>query len=131
MPQDSHGHTTPEWAALFYLCGHFNRPGYKDAFVAALKELTEVGGSAAMSAAVYLDLESGAQRIALRAGEHTDPEFLGTVHSGAPGTLDVFLPWALDACPALRYVLVIAGLGIMNCDSVVGRPPFDAGRLFA
>ena len=131
MPQDSHGHTTPEWAALFYLCGHFNRPGYKDAFVAALQELTQVGGSAAMSAAVYLDLESGAQRIALRQGERSEPEFLGTVNSGDPDTLEQFLLWAFDTCPARRYVLVMAGLGIMDSDSVVGRPPFDAGRLFA
>ena len=44
MPQDSHGQTSPEWAALFYLCGHYNRSGEKDAFVAALQELTPGGG---------------------------------------------------------------------------------------
>ena len=84
-----------------------------------------------MSVAVYLDLESGAQRIALRHGEHSEPEFLGTVNSGDPETLEQFLLWAFDACPARRYVLVMAGLGIMDGDSVVGRPPFDAARLFA
>jgi CHAT domain-containing protein len=131
MPQDSQGHTSPEWAALFYLCGHYNRPGEKDAFVAALQELTQVGGSTAMSAAVYLDLESGAQRMALRHGERSEPEFLGTVNSGDPDTLEQFLQWAFDTCPAQRYVLVMAGLGIMDTDSVVGRPPFDAARLFA
>ena len=56
---------------------------------------------------------------------------LGTVNSGDPETLEQFLLWAFDACPARRYVLVMAGLGIMDCDSVVGRPPFDAARLFA
>src|SRR5207249_2138102 len=48
-----------------------------------------------------------------------------------PETLQQFLLWAFDACPARRYVLVMAGLGIMDTDSVVGRPPFDSGRLFA
>jgi len=131
MPQDSQAQTSPEWAALFYLCGHYNRPGEKDAFVASLQELTQVGGSPAMSVAVYLDLESGAQRIALRHGEHAEPELLGTVNSGDPETLEQFLLWAFDTCPARRYVLVMAGLGIMDADSVVGRPPFDAARLFA
>ena len=37
----------------------------------------KLGGSAAMSAAVYLDLESGAQRIALRHGEHSDAGISG------------------------------------------------------
>ena len=50
-----------------------------------LSRTHQVGGSAAMSAAVYLDLESGAQRIALRHGERSEPEFLGTVNSGDPG----------------------------------------------
>ncbi|MEO7136027.1 MAG: clostripain-related cysteine peptidase, partial [Vicinamibacterales bacterium] len=116
---------------MFYLCGHYNRPGEEDAFVAALQELKQVGGSPAMSVAVYLDLESGAQRIALRHGEHSEPELLGTVNSGDPETLEQFLLWAFDTCPARRYVLVMAGLGIMDADSVVGRPPFDAARLFA
>ena len=84
-----------------------------------------------MSAAVYLDLESGAQRVALRAGEQAESESLGAVNSGDPETLEQFLLWAFDACPARRYVLVMAGLGIMDSDSVVGRPPFDAARLFA
>ena len=131
MPPDPQAETLPEWAALFYLCGHYDRPGEKDAFVASLQELTQVGGSPAMSVAVYLDLESGAQRIALRHGEHSEPEFLGTVNSGDPETLEQFLLWAFDTCPARRYVLVMAGLGIMDADSVVGRPPFDAARLFA
>ena len=120
-----------EWAALFYLCGHFNRTGEQDPFVAALDEIRSVGGSAAMSAAVYLDLESGAQRVALRHGENAESEFLGAVNSGDPETLEQFLLWAFDACPARRYLLVMAGLGIMDSDSVVGRPPFDAARLFA
>jgi hypothetical protein len=120
-----------EWATLFYLCGHFNRPGEQDPFVSALNEIRAVGGSPAMSAAVYLDLESGAQRIALRAGEQAESESLGAVNSGDPETLEQFLLWAFDACPARRYVLVMAGLGIMDSDSVVGRPPFDAARLFA
>ncbi len=120
-----------EWAALFYLCGHFNRTGEQDPFVAALNDIREVGGSTAMSAAVYLDLESGAQRIALRHGEQAESESLGAVNSGDPDTLGQFLLWAFDACPARRYVLVMAGLGIMDSDSVVGRPPFDAARLFA
>jgi hypothetical protein len=80
---------------------------------------------------VYLDLESGAQRIALRHGEQSEPELLGTVNSGDPETLEQFLLWAFDTCPARRYILVMAGLGIMDADSVVGRPPFDAARLFA
>jgi CHAT domain-containing protein len=120
-----------EWAALFYLCGHFNRPGEQDPFLAALNEIREVGGSATMSAAVYLDLESGAQRVALRHGEQAESESLGAVNSGDPETLEQFLLWAFDACPARRYVLVMAGLGILDSDSVVGRPPFDAARLFA
>ena len=57
------------------------------------------GGSTAMSAAVYLDLESGAQRIALRAGEQAESESLGAVNSGDPETLEQFLLWAFDACP--------------------------------
>jgi CHAT domain-containing protein len=120
-----------EWATLFYLCGHYNRPGEQDPFVSALNEIRAVGGSAAMSAAVYLDLESGAQRVALRAGEQVESESLGAVNSGDSETLEQFLLWAFDACPARRYVLVMAGLGIMDSDSVVGRPPFDAARLFA
>ena len=129
--EDANTHGFQEWAALFYLCGHFNRPGEHDPFVAALNEIRAVGGSTAMSAAVYLDLESGAQRIALRAGEQAESESLGAVNSGDPETLEQFLLWAFDACPARRYVLVMAGLGIMDSDSVVGRPPFDAARLFA
>jgi hypothetical protein len=129
--EDASGHSSQEWAALFYLCGHFNRSGDPGPFVAALDEIRQVGGSAAMSAAVYLDLESGAQRIALRHGEPAESEFLGAVNSGDPETLEQFLLWAFDACPADRYVLVMAGLGIMDTDSVVGRPPFDAARLFA
>jgi len=130
-PEDANTHGFQEWAALFYLCGHFNRPNEHDPFVAALNEIHAVGGSTAMSAAVYLDLESGAQRIALRAGEQAESESLGAVNSGDPETLEQFLLWAFDACPARRYVLVMAGLGIMDSDSVVGRPPFDAARLFA
>jgi CHAT domain/Clostripain family len=129
--EDASAHGFQEWAALFYLCGHFNRPGEHDPFVAALNEIRAVGGSAAMSAAVYLDLESGAQRIALRVGEQAESESLGAVNSGDPETLEQFLLWSFDACPARRYVLVMAGLGIMDSDSVVGRPPFDAARLFA
>ena len=129
--EDVGTHGVQEWAALFYLCGHFNRPGEQDPFVATLNEIRAVGGSPAMSAAVYLDLESGAQRIALRAGEQAESESLGAVNSGDPETLEQFLLWAFDACPARRYVLVMAGLGIMDSDSVVGRPPFDAARLFA
>lgn len=124
-------HGFQEWTTLFYLCGHFNRPGEQDPFVSALNEIRAVGGTPAMSAAVYLDLETGAQRIALRAGEQAESESLGAVNSGAPETLEQFLLWAFDACPARRYVLVMAGLGIMDSDSVVGRPPFDAARLFA
>ena len=75
----------------------------------------------AMSAAVYLDLESGAQRIALRTGETSEAELIGAVNSGDPQTLEQFLLWAFDACPARRYILVMAGLGIMDTDSVVGR----------
>jgi hypothetical protein len=131
MPEDSLGHSSQEWAALFYLCGHFNRSAEQGPFVAAIDEIRNVGGSAAMSAAVHLDLESGAQRIALRQGEPAELEFLGAVNSGAPETLEQFLLWAFDACPARRYVLVMAGLGILDSDSVVGRPPFDAARLFA
>ena len=129
--EDANTHGFQEWAALFYLCGHYNRPGEHDPFVAALNDIRAIGGSAAMSAAVYLDLESGAQRIALRAGEQAESEALGAVNSGDPETLEQFLLWAFDACPARRYVLVMAGLGIMDSDSVVGRPPFDAARLFA
>ena len=129
--EDANTHGVQEWAALFYLCGHYNRPGEHDPFVAALNEIRAIGGSTAMSAAVYLDLESGAQRIALRAGELAESEALGAVNSGDPETLEQFLLWAFDACPARRYVLVMAGLGIMDSDSVVGRPPFDAARLFA
>ena len=64
-------------------------------------------------------------------GEQAESESLGAVNSGDPETLEQFLLWAFDACPARRYVLVMAGLGIMDSDSVVGRPPFDAARLFA
>jgi hypothetical protein len=131
QPDQEAGHGLQEWAALFYLCGHYNRPGEQDPFVAALNDIRAIGGSAAMSTAVYLDLESGAQRIALRRGEQAESESLGAVNSGAPETLEQFLLWAFDACPARRYVLVMAGLGILDSDSVVGRPPFDAARLFA
>ena len=122
-----------EWAALFYLCGHFNRPDAQDPFVSALDDIRAVGASAQLSVAVYLDLESGARRYALRAGD-TEPavvEAIGAVNSGDPHTLEQFLEWAFDACPARRYILVMAGLGIMDHDSVVGRPPFDASRTFA
>ncbi len=122
-----------EWAAIFYLCGHFNRPDAQDPFVAALDDIRAAGASAQLSVAVYLDLESGARRFALRAGD-TEPgvaEAMGAVNSGDPRTLEQFLEWAFDACPARRYILVMAGLGIMDRDSVVGRPPFDASRTFA
>jgi CHAT domain-containing protein len=120
-----------EWATLFYLCGHFDRPDAKDPFLGALEEIRQAGPTPAMSAAVYLDLESGAQRISLRAGERTETELMGAVNSGDPQTLEQFLAWAFDACPARRYILVMAGLGIMDTDSVVGRPPFDSDRMFA
>jgi hypothetical protein len=120
-----------EWAVLFYLCGHFNRNDERDPFMAALDEIRKIGATAEMSAAIYLDLESGAQRVALRRGEPDEAELLGAVNSGDPKTLEQFFAWAFDACPARRYVLVMAGLGIMDADSVVGRPPFDSARTFA
>jgi hypothetical protein len=131
MSQDTAHQDGHDWAALFYLCGHFNRADHKDPFAAALDEIAAVGATASMSAAVYLDLESGARRIALRPGEPADVESLGAVNSGDPQTLEQFLVWAFDACPARRYVLVMAGLGILDSDSVVGRPPFDSARTFA
>ena len=84
-----------------------------------------------MSAAVYLDLESGAQRIALRHGERSESELLGTVNSGDPENA--------RAVPAVgvRYLSgppLHPGDGRSRHhgrDSVVGRPPFDAARLFA
>src|SRR5262245_40664975 len=116
--------SSQEWAVLYYLCGHFNRPGHLDPFVASLEEIRSARAPTERSAAVYLDRESGAQRIALRPGEAADAESLGAMNSGDPQTLEQFLTWAFDACPARRYVLVMAGLGILDSDSVVGRPPF-------
>jgi hypothetical protein len=129
MPDMTNG--PEEWAALFYLCGHYDRPDEQDPFAAALDEIRAVIPTPAMSAAVYLDLETGAQRLSLRAGEPADPEYLGAVNSGDPQTLEQFLSWAFDACPARRYLLVMAGLGILDTKSVVGRPPFDSDRMFA
>ncbi|HEY5616858.1 MAG TPA: CHAT domain-containing protein [Vicinamibacterales bacterium] len=120
-----------EWAVLFYLCGHFNRPGERDPFVAALDEIRQVAATPQTSAAVYLDLESGARRMAMRPGEEPESEAIGAVNSGDPRTLEAFLAWAFDACPAKRYILVMAGLGILDADSVVGRPPFDTTRTFS
>ena len=120
-----------EWGVLFYLCGHFNRPGDRDPFVAALEEIQHVAATPQTSVAVYLDLESGARRLALRAGDEPESELVGAVNSGDPQTLEAFLSWAFDACPAKRYVLVMAGLGILDRDSVVGRPPFDTNRMFS
>jgi CHAT domain-containing protein len=131
MPDTPLAPESQEWAALFYLCGHFNRTTERDPFVSALQEIRQIGATAEMSAAVYLDLESGAQRVALRHGAPIESELIGAVNSGDPHTLEQFLGWAFDACPARRYVLVMAGLGIMDADSVVGRPPFDAARTFA
>jgi CHAT domain-containing protein/cysteine peptidase C11 family protein len=125
------GGATQEWAVLFYLCGHFNRPGERDPFLAALDDIRQVTATPQTSAAVYLDLESGARRMALRAGEEPESEFVGAVNSGDPRTLEAFLSWAFDACPAKRYILVMAGLGILDADSVVGRPPFDTTRTFS
>ena len=131
MPQDSPGQTSQEWAALFYLCGHFNRTGEQDPFVAALEEIRssrrERGdvGRRVSRPRVRRPAHRAAARRALGS------EFLGAVNSGDPENLEQFLQWAFDACPARRYVLVMAGLGIMDADSVVGRPPFDSGRLFA
>ena len=131
MPDQPAGQRFEEWAALFYLCGHFNRADEKDPFLDALDEIRKVEPITTMATAVFLDLESGAQRIALRRGETTEAEHLGAVNSGDPQTLEQFLAWAFDACPARRYILVMAGLGILDTDSVVGRPPFDADRIFA
>jgi hypothetical protein len=125
------GGAVQEWTVLYYLCGHFNRPGERDPFVAALDEIQQVPATAQASAAVYLDLESGARRLALRAGEKPEFESVGAVNSGDPRTLEAFLSWAFDACPAKRYILVMAGLGILDADSVVGRPPFDTTRTFS
>ena len=120
-----------EWTILYYLCGHFHRTGTHDPFLAALDEIRAVGATPQTSVAAYLDLESGARRMALRAGETVESESLGAANSGDPRTLAGFLSWAFDACPARRYVLVMAGLGILDADSVVGRPPFDMTRTFA
>jgi hypothetical protein len=128
IPRDS---SSRDWAVLYYLCGHYNRPGEQDPFVTALADIQAAGATPAMSAAVYLDLESGAQRVAMQPGEEPESESIGAVNSGDPKTLEQFLAWAFDACPARRYVLVMAGLGIMDSDSVVGRPPFDSTRTFA
>ena len=125
------GGALQEWAVLYYLCGHFNRPGDRDPFVAALDEIQKVPATDQASAAVYLDLESGARRLALRPGEIPEFESVGAVNSGDPRTLEAFLSWAFDACPAKRYILVMAGLGILDADSVVGRPPFDTSRTFS
>ena len=120
-----------EWAALFFLCGHFNRAGEQDPFVTALEDIKAIVVSSSIPAAIYLDLESGAQRIALRPGEPVEREAIGAMNSGDPQTLEQFLAWGFDACPARRYVLVMAGLGILDTDSVVGRPPFGSTRTFA
>jgi hypothetical protein len=120
-----------ESAILFYLCGHFDRPDDVDPFLAALEEIQQIGATPDASVAAYLDLESGARRIALRPGEASESESIGAVNSGDPRTLESFLSWAFDACPAKRYVLVMAGLGILDPDSVVGRPPFDTTRIFS
>jgi hypothetical protein len=113
------------------MCGHYDRPDAQDPFVTAFREIRGVAPTTQMSAALYLDLESGAQRLALRAGEPGEPEYLGAVNSGAPDTLEQFLAWAFDACPARRYILVLTGLGILDAKSVVGRPPFDSDRIFS
>jgi hypothetical protein len=113
------------------MCGHYDRPDDQDPFVSAFEEIRQVAPTSQMSAAVYLDLESGAQRMAVRAGESGEPEYLGAVNSGAPETLEQFLAWAFDACPARRYILVLTGLGILDAKSVVGRPPFDSDRIFS
>lgn len=131
MPLGSIAQPSQEWAVLFYLCGHYNRAGGTDPFVSALDDIHAVGATKDVAAAAYLDLESGARRVALRPGEPVDSEVLGPVNSGDPKTLEQFLAWAFDACPARRYVLVMAGLGILDADSVVGRPPFDSARTFA
>ena len=83
------GGAAQEWAVLFYLCGHFNRPGERDPFLAALDEIQQVTATPQTWAAVYLDLESGARRMALRAGEELESEFVGAMNSGDP--LDVAL----------------------------------------
>jgi hypothetical protein len=131
MPNEPQAGRVEEWATLFYLCGHYDRPEEQDPFVAAIDEIRRVGPTDGMSTAVFLDLESGAQRLALRSGESADVEFIGAVNSGDPQTLEQFLAWAFDACPARRYVLVMAGVGIMDAASVAGRQTFDADRMFA
>lgn len=121
----------PEWAALFYLCGHYDRADTRDPFLDALDDLRAVHGTAVMPAAVFLDLESGAQRVVLGTDGSVESELIGAVNSGDPQTLAQYVTWAFDACPARHYILVMAGLGIMDAASVVGRPPFDSARTFA
>ena len=120
-----------DWAVLFYLCGHFNRADEVDPFLTAFEEIRAAGVPPGIRAALYLDLESGARRVALHHGEPADVEMLGASNSGDPETLDSFLSWAFDACGARHYVLVMAGLGILDAESVVGCPPFDSERIFA
>ena len=131
MPRDTQQAGVPDWAVLFYLCGHFHRPGEADPFLIAFEEIRSAGVPQGVAAAIYLDLETGARRMALHPGQPADVEMLGASNSGDPETLESFLSWAFDACAARHYILVMAGLGILDAESVVGRPPFDAERIFA
>src|SRR5690606_20897324 len=90
-----------------------------------------VAATPRMSSAIYLDLESGARRVAIRPGEPPLSESIGAVNSGDPQTLEQFLSGAFDACPARRYGHVLAGPGSLCAGPGAGRPPFDSDRTFA
>jgi hypothetical protein len=107
--------------ALTYLCGHFNRQGSRTCSW-YLNEIRAVGEARPCQPPCISTSSPAHNASRSRAGEQAESESLGAVNSGDPATLEQFLLWAFDACPARRYVLVMAGLGIMDSDSVVGVP---------
>ena len=110
-----------EWAILFYVCGH--GPGC-ERLSTFREQVIAAGAVPQVHVAAQVDSATGAQRFVLGDGPGAAPlseSPCGPVNTGAPDALHDFLTWALERCPARRVVLVLAGLGILDGDSVVGH----------
>jgi hypothetical protein len=85
-----------------------------------------------MSVAVYLDLES--EHSASHCGTASSrSRSFWSVNSGDPDTLEQFLLWAFDTCPARRgsgdAVRRVYMVAVVDSQTSAGRPSAEEGRL--
>lgn len=116
-----------EWAALFYFCGRASNER-RDPFDAAVQALEAEARQSSLLAGVYRDGPAGARHGVL------DPDgtrwTAAAPNSGSPNTLEQFLTWAFEECPARHYILTLGGPDATG-PAAPPEGPADIGRAFA